>query len=137
MASKKEKDKDKEAEELTSEEITELKDVLLRKREELHEKARSRVRSGAYQISRDDLADDGDKASVETEQDLGMTLAEHERVMLNLVERALRKIEAGDGSYGLCEGTGSPIGFRRLRLQPWVMYSLRYQEELERNRRTG
>lgn len=129
--------KEKEAEELSPEEIADLKDQLTKIRDELHEKAHSRIKSGAYQISRDDLADDGDKASVETEQDLGMTLAEHERTKLTMVIKALRKIEANDGSYGLCEGTDLPIGYRRLKIQPWVLYSLRYQEELEKNRRTG
>jgi DnaK suppressor protein len=64
-----------------------------------------------------------------------MTLAEHDRTKLHMVERALKKVDSGDGSYGLCEGTGEPIGFKRLSIQPWVLYSLRYQEELERGRR--
>jgi DnaK suppressor protein len=120
---------------LKAEEVLKLKDILVQERDSLLSKANERVNGGAYQISRDDLADDGDKASIETEQDVGMTLAEHERNKLSLVERALRKIESGDSSYGICEGTGEPIGFHRLSIQPWVLFSLRYQEELEKGRR--
>ncbi len=121
--------------ELKAEEVNQLKSVLFAIREELHAKAKERKAEGMYEISRDDLADDVDLASVETAQDVGMKLAEHERNKLYLVERAVKKIEANDGSFGLCEGTGEPIGFRRLQIQPWALYSLRYQEELERGRR--
>jgi DnaK suppressor protein len=127
--------REKELQPLTSDEVQSLKDMLLKEREVLLQKSQDRITAGAYQISRDDLADDGDKASIETEQDVGMTLAEHERSKLALVERALRKIEANDASYGVCEGTGEPVGFQRLSVQPWVIFSLRYQEELERGRR--
>lgn len=127
--------REKELQPLKPDEVLKLKDVLLNERKALAEKSNERLSGGAYQISRDDLADDGDKASIETEQDVGMTLAEHERTKLALVDRALRKIEANDGSFGICEGTGEPIGYQRLSVQPWVLYSLRYQEELEKGRR--
>jgi DnaK suppressor protein len=121
--------------ELTPAEVQKLKQALLKIREELVIRAKGRKADGMYEISRDDLADEGDLASVETAQDVGMKLAEHERNKLSLVEKALSKIEANDGEYGLCEGTGDPIGYRRLELQPWVPYSTRYQEELEKGRR--
>ena len=66
-----------------------------------------------------------------------MKLAEADRVKIALIEKALRKIEANDGTYGLCEGTGDPIGFKRLQIQPWALYSLRHQEDLERGRRAN
>ena len=121
--------------ELTHEETQRLKAALVKIRDELHYKARERKAEGMYEISRDDLADEADLASVETAQDVGMKLAEHERNKLYLVEKALKKIDDNDNSYGMCEGTGEPIGFRRLEVQPWVPFSLRYQEELEKGRR--
>ena len=125
----------KELQELTPEEMQKLKDRLASIRDELLLKARERKAEGMYEISRDDLADEADLASVETAQDVGMKLAEHERNKLFLVEKALKKIDDDLGEYGICEGTGEPIGFRRLEVQPWVPYSLRYQEELEKGRR--
>ena len=125
----------REVQELTPEEVQKLKFRLTEIRDELHAKARERKAEGMYEISRDDLADEADLASVETAQDVGMKLAEHERNKLFLVEKALKKIDDALGEYGVCEGTGDPIGFRRLEVQPWVPFSLRYQEELERGRR--
>ena len=125
----------KEMQELSPQEVAQLKSKLIEIRDELMTKEKERKAEGMYEISRDDLADEADLASVETAQDVGMKLAEHERNKLNLVERALRKVDDNNGEFGLCEGTGEPIGFRRLQLQPWVLYSLRYQEELERGRR--
>lgn len=122
--------------ELTAAEIAELKSLLIQTRNELHTKAKERKAEGMYEISRDDLADEADLASVETAQDVGITLAEHERNKLYLVEKALKKIDANDGSYGMCEGMGEPIGVKRLRVQPWVLYSLRHQEDLEKGRRS-
>jgi DnaK suppressor protein len=105
-------------------------------RDELLANNQSRRREGMYEISRDDLADEADLASAETAQEVGLKLAEHELKRLEQIGRALKKIEVSDGMYGLCEGTGEPIGFRRLQLQPWTPYSLRYQEELERGKRS-
>jgi len=121
--------------ELTRDEVAQLKQTLVKIRDELYAKEHARKVEGAYEISRDDIADETDLASAETDQEVNIKLAEAERHKLTFVEKALHKIEANDGSYGLCEGTGDPIGFKRLQIQPWALYSLRYQEDLERGRR--
>jgi DnaK suppressor protein len=124
-------------EELKREEVNELKTILVKMRSDLYAKEQERKHDGSYEISRDDISDETDLASVETDQEVNMKLAEAERQKLYLIEKALRKIEGNDGTYGLCEGTGDPIGFKRLKIQPWALYSLRYQEDLERNRRAS
>jgi DnaK suppressor protein len=121
--------------ELSREEILELKVLLTKLRTELYAKEMARKTEGAYEISRDDIADETDLASVETDQEVNMKLAEADRLKVSLIEKALKKIEAQDGTYGLCEATGDPIGFKRLQIQPWALYSLRHQEDLERGRR--
>lgn len=123
--------------ELTREEILVLKDLLIKIRDDLNAKEYARKHEGTYEISRDDIADETDLASVETDQEVNFKLAEADSHKLNLVEHALHKIELGDGSFGLCEGTGDPIGFKRLSIQPWALYSLRHQEDLERERRAA
>lgn len=124
-------------EELTRDEVVQLKAILMKLRNELYAKEHARKHDGSYEISRDDISDETDLASVETDQEVNMKLAEAERQKLSLIEKALRKIDANDGTYGLCEGTGEPIGFKRLQIQPWALYSLRYQEDLERGRRAA
>lgn len=123
--------------ELTREEVALLKSDLVKLKDELILKAHTRKRDGSYEISRDDIADETDLAAVETAQEVNLKLAEAESHKLNLIEHALKKIDYNDGSYGLCESTGEPIGFKRLQIQPWALYSLRHQEDLERNRRTS
>ena len=123
--------------ELTRAEIGQLKTLLTKLRDELYAKEVARKNEGAYEISRDDISDETDLASVETDQEVNMKLAEADRVKIALIEKALRKIDANDGTYGLCEGTGDPIGFKRLQIQPWALYSLRHQEDLERGRRAN
>jgi len=123
--------------ELTREEVSQLKNILAKLRDELYAKEIARKNEGAYEISRDDISDETDLASVETDQEVNMKLAEADRIKIALIEKAIRKIEANDGTYGLCEGTGDPIGFKRLQIQPWALYSLRHQEDLERGRRAN
>jgi DnaK suppressor protein len=60
-------------------------------------------------------------------------LLERDVRLLSEIDRALAKMD--EGMYGLCEGTEEPIGYARLRLQPWARYSIGYQEELEREER--
>lgn len=129
------KSKEYEPEELTADQVKELRAKLEGLREQLVQKTQARRKEGMYEISRDDLADEADLASAETAQDVGFKLAEHERKQLDQINKALKKIENNDGMYGLCEGTGEPIGYRRLQLQPWTPFSLRYQEELEKGKR--
>lgn len=123
-----------QARELSREEVDQLKTELTKLKDELVLKARMRKHDGSYEISRDDIADETDLAAVETDQEVNLKLAEAESHKLNLIERALKKIDYNDGSYGLCEATGEPIGYKRLQIQPWALYSLRHQEDLERNR---
>ncbi len=123
--------------ELNREEVAQLKQELTKLKDELILKANTRKHDGSYEISRDDISDETDLAAVETDQEVNLKLAEAERQKLNLIERALKKIDYNDGSFGLCESTGEPIGVKRLQIQPWALYSLRHQEDLERNRRSS
>lgn len=74
--------------------------------------------------------DEMDLASLSQEQAFLLRLADKERKLLMEIDNALRKF--GEGVYGLCEGTGEPIGVRRLEARPWTRYSIEYKEQLER-----
>jgi DnaK suppressor protein len=75
--------------------------------------------------------DDADWASDSADQSLLARLVDRDAKLLAEVERALRKIE--NGSYGVCEATGEPIGFERLRARPWSRLSLVAKERVERD----
>src|SRR3954447_652605 len=80
------------------------------------------------------LADDMDQASRDQEMGFALLLADKEQSLGTEIEAALKRLD--DGSYGVCEGTDEPIGFRRLEARPWTRYSVGYQEQVERDERS-
>ena len=74
--------------------------------------------------------DMADQSSAETGRDLIALNRERTRVALGDVDRALVRIE--NGTFGICEDTGLPIGLRRLEVQPTATLSIEAQEERER-----
>jgi DnaK suppressor protein len=81
----------------------------------------------------DPLSDEMDVAQRHTEQAYLMRFADKERKLLVQITNALEKLE--DGDYGVCEGTGEPISYKRLELRPWTRYSVEYKEQVERERK--
>jgi DnaK suppressor protein len=81
----------------------------------------------------DRVAEAEEAAAIDATQSTMMQLAEAERKLLALIERALRKFE--DGTYGVSEESGEPIGFERLRAIPWAVLSVKDQEIREREQR--
>ena len=64
------------------------------------------------------------------ERDHEMSLANNARDMLTQTERALLRIE--DGSYGICESCGQPIGKMRLMAFPRATLCLSCKQREER-----
>jgi DnaK suppressor protein len=79
---------------------------------------------------RERSTDEVDEAEETVEESEAIGLAELDRERLELVERALAKIEAG--TYGVSELSGEPIGYARLDAMPWARLSMAEQEDLER-----
>lgn len=63
------------------------------------------------------------------EQEFTLGLMEKDRNLLREINQALAKIQ--DGTYGICEGTGKPIGRPRLEAQPWARFSIEHARKLE------
>ncbi len=58
------------------------------------------------------------------EQEFTLGLVEKDRNLLREINNALSKIQ--NGTYGICEGTGIPIGKVRLEAAPWARFSIEY-----------
>ena len=91
--------------------------------EDHHRRLRHEIeQQGIDPDSEDYLADlergfaDGGRTAAERGQTI--TLVRELRSSLGDVERALRKLD--DGTYGLCERCGNPIGADRLEAIPWA-----------------
>lgn len=85
--------------------------------------------------SRDQIVENIDQSQILVAQSISMGLRERDLSRLHLIEVALEKFE--DGSYGLCEETGEPIGESRLQKIPWVKLSIDAQEDIERSLRAA
>ncbi len=72
-----------------------------------------------------------DAATDSFDRDLLLGLASFEQEGLYEIDAALKRIE--DGTYGICELTGQPIGWQRLEAIPWTRFSLGAENQLERH----
>jgi DnaK suppressor protein len=77
----------------------------------------------------DSAQDIGDRSVLTISKESLFERTSQQRVVLRMVEEALRRI--ADGSFGVCECCGDDISARRLDALPWTQYCLRCQEALE------
>jgi DnaK suppressor protein len=79
------------------------------------------------------LADINDQATLESERSFELRIKDRERKLIGKVQDALRKI--GDGSYGICESCGEPIGVKRLLARPVTSFCINCKSEMEAEER--
>ena len=119
-----------EESELTLEDCQQLRDMLLTKRDEVV--AALQKHMAEAMDDNENLPDEMDLAERQSRQAYLFRLADKDQKLLREIDHALTKFSRG--TYGICEGTGDPIGLKRLRLRPWTRYSIEYKEMLERER---
>jgi DnaK suppressor protein len=113
---------------LSESQLTRLQSLLEHKRTELTK--RLAAVQGRVGGEHENLADPVDRAS-ESEEDaeeLGVAKPDHE--ILAEIERAFARMQ--DGSYGVSEVSGEPLGFDRLEALPWATRSAQEQQARER-----
>ena len=71
-----------------------------------------------------------DQAAPTLDRELDYTLEESAEQVLEQIEAALERIDAG--TYGTCEVGGEPIPEERLEARPWATLCIEHQRELER-----
>lgn len=76
-----------------------------------------------------DNGDSVDQASQSIEKELLFELSDNERVTLDQIEAALRKIDKG--TYGLCESCQKGISKARLAALPFARYCISCQSTME------
>jgi DnaK suppressor protein len=74
--------------------------------------------------------DQADVGSNTFERDHEMTMAKNARESLHIIEAALARID--DGSYGVCESCGKPIGKMRLQAFPRATLCMECKQRQER-----
>jgi DnaK suppressor protein len=90
-------------------------------------RARAAAASG---IDTDELADDMDLAAAAHAQELRVQLLDREKHAADELQSALDRIE--DGTFGICEGCGGDISWKRLEAHPTTSLCIHCQEDDER-----
>jgi DnaK suppressor protein len=72
----------------------------------------------------------GDTASATYDRELEQGLEEGAEELLGKIDAALRRID--DGTYGICENCGQPIGEERLEAMPWATLCIDCKRREER-----
>ncbi len=117
--------------ELSAEQMEILHRMLISERQRLLEERQQHLDVGRFTTERIPEAEEA--AAWDTSQSTMIDLAENERLLLLQIGRALRKMQ--DGTYGVSDESGEPIGFDRLQAIPWATRSTADQEEVERHAR--
>lgn len=114
-------------------ELEQFRQILRRKRAELvgdisnMEEEALRQNSGSLSNVPQHMAEQGTDTY---DQGLSLDLAAVDRNLLREINDALTRIE--QGTYGICERTGTPIKAERLQEIPWARYSIEAAREMER-----
>ena len=109
--------------------LKKFKTLLTEKRDEIVRKAKQTLEEDMT-LDANDLPDEMDLASSEYLQSFTFRLRGREKVFLDKIEKALRKIE--DGSFGVCEDCGEEISVKRLEARPETTLCIRCKEDQER-----
>lgn len=117
----------------TAEELAEVKETLEGEAERLRTEIAEAEQEIAELLRRS--SDDGGEDQVDTgskafEREHEMSLAASHREMLNQTARALVRIQ--DGTYGVCENCGNPIGKARLLAFPRATLCVTCKQRQER-----
>ena len=84
---------------------------------------------------REQLADNADVATEESNREFALRLHEHERGTVRAIRAALARME--DGEYGYCIACGETIGERRLMARPMTTHCIDCKTEAEQRGRSA
>jgi DnaK suppressor protein len=109
---------------LTKKEIDELRDRLLQERSELEEQLTT-IEDSSFAATQSDLTGDvglddesADAGTATFEREKDLSIEQNVRDLLQKIDRALQRIEAG--TYGSCDRCGKPIEKARIKALPYV-----------------
>ena len=90
------------------------------------------VNSELDELSKLELNDEGDHASVNNNSLIESAIVQQQGEELQAIEVTLGKIANGD--YGICEMCEDPIGFQRLKVKPHAIYCIDCREIVEKTK---
>jgi len=111
--------------------IDRFKKLLLKEREEIMGDVKQ-IHESSQEVGQDGIQDIGDEAANVYNKQILLTLNENERLRVKEVDEALDRME--NGTYGVCEECGEPIGLKRLEVKPVAKYCVPCKTKLEKGK---
>ncbi len=111
--------------------LTRFKKTLLKEREQIVGEVKQ-IYESSKEMGQDGIQDIGDEAANIYNKQILLSLTENERNRLKEVDEALDRI--GNGTYGICEECGGPIGLKRLDVRPVAKYCVPCLTKLEKGK---
>ena len=109
---------------LTKKEIDDLRARLLEEREELQDQLTT-IEDNSFATTQSDMSGDvglddesADAGTATFEREKDLSIEQNVRDLLQKIDRALKRIEAG--TYGVCDRCGKPIEKARVKALPYV-----------------
>lgn len=110
-----------------------FKKLLHERRQELMSEAVGTMHGMGMVEGRETFPDPTDRASLEGNRNLTLRIRDRERKLISKIDEALGRI--ADGTYGVCEECGGPIGVERLKARPVTTLCIQCKSEQEASER--
>lgn len=108
-----------------------FKRILLNEREQIIGEVKQ-IYESSQEVGQDGIQDICDEAANLYNKQILLSLNENERMRLQEVDEALDRIE--NGTYGICEECGGPIGLKRLEVRPIAKYCVPCKTKMEKGK---
>lgn len=112
------------------EKAEEMREILLKLKDEALEEIGKAVKSGADKPSDETSGDIYDQASNERDRELLLLLSDREREKIRNIEEALARLD--EGEYGICEDCEEEIPLGRLKAMPFARLCVKCKADLEK-----
>jgi len=110
------------------EKVDEMKQVLLKLKQEAFEEIGKSVKSGTDKPTDEPSGDIYDQASNERDRELLLLLGDREREKVRNIDEALARLE--EGEYGICEDCEEEIPLGRLKAMPFARLCVKCKADL-------
>ncbi len=124
---------------LTARDLAMFKDLLLKLRDRVIDEISFLSRDNLNRSQRDSSGDlssysfhMADQGTDNFDREFAANLLSGEQDVLYEIDEAIRRMDAG--TFGICESTGQPIEFERLKVLPFARYCVSAQTEIERGK---
>lgn len=105
------------------------RDLLLARREGLFRQV-TEAEMSSRERDAEATQDPADMAANAYTKELLISMSANDRRMLDMIDEALKRVEAGD--YGECVNCGEAVSEKRLAAVPWARYCVKCQDLQER-----